>query len=176
MSRTLSTATNSAVQATVTRPGYLVMISAAPVLRLSSRNDQSWNGYTWTGGRIKRVGDLSSGEAGEQQGRLDLVDTDDAITALLLNANLADTEVVIWEFYNDNPAPEDPVEFFRGVIDDCEINEKNGTATVRLVSESSSVAETPRRFINAASGFHHLSPEGKQITWGGQVYTLERER
>ena len=39
----------------ITTPAYFVQLDFSTVLRLSSRGDQTYNGYTWTGGRLGKV-------------------------------------------------------------------------------------------------------------------------
>ena len=160
--RTLTTATNDATQTTITRPGYLVEIVSSTILRLSSRGDQTWGGYTWVGGRISRV----------SKDKVSLINSDLAYSALVLGTAMADTPVRIWKFYNDNPAADDPVQFFTGVVDDVDIGPD--IVTMNLVNENSRTLFSPRKFINAASGFNHLRPAGTRISWGSEVYVLER--
>jgi hypothetical protein len=118
--RTLTGPTDAATQLTITQPGWLVELGFATLLRLSSRNDQSWGGYTWTGSRIKRLSGLSADGSGGQSGTLELINTDLAYSALVLGEGAADKTVRVWKFYGDNPASDDPVAVFDGVIDTAE--------------------------------------------------------
>lgn len=170
--RTLTTPTANATASTVTTPAYLVEIEFSTVLRLSTRNDQSWGGYTWTGGRLGKVSGLSWDGKGQQTGALDLINTDLVYSALVLNEGVADRRVRVWKFYGDNPATLDPVAVFDGVADAADI----GPDAVRLtlVGQNNKTLYSPRRFIGPATGFNHLCPAGTKITWGGQTYILDR--
>lgn len=170
--RVLTAATIAETEKTVTTPAYLVEIGFSTILRLSSRNDQSWSGYTWTGGRLGRVSGLNWDGKGQQNGEIAIVNSDLAYSALVLNEGVADRRVRIWKFYGDNPATLDPVAVFDGVADEASI----GPDAVRLtlVGENTRTLYAPRRFIGPATGFSHLCPAGTKFTWGGQTYILDR--
>ncbi len=170
--RTLSSAINTATAGTVTTPGYLVEIDFGTVLRLSSRGDQSWNGYTWTGGRIGKISGLQWDGKGQQAGSIDLINSDLAMGALVLNEGVADRSVKIWKFYADSPATGDPVAVFDGVADAADIGPDK--VSLALLSQNGRTLSAPRRFIGPGIGFNHLAPAGTKITWGGQTYELTR--
>jgi hypothetical protein len=170
--RTLTTATATATASTVTTPAYLVEISFSTVLRLSTRGDQSWSGYTWTGGRLGKVSGLSWDGKGTQTGSLDIINTDLAYSALVLNEGVADRPVKIWKFYGDNPGALDPVAVFDGVSDEADIGPD--AVRITLVSSKTTALYAPRRFIGPGIGLNHLRPAGSRDTWGGQTYILER--
>lgn len=170
--RTLTAATEAAAALTVTTPAYLVELGFATTLRLSSRGDQSWDSQTWTGGRLGRVSGLGADGSGTQRGTLEIVNTDLAYSALILNEGAADKTCRIWAFYGDDPAASDPVEVFNGVLDDADIGPDRVRLT--LASENSRTLYSPRRFVGSGTGFNHLRPAGTRINWGGQVFVLER--
>lgn len=170
--RTLSAPTDTATQATITTPAYFVRLGFSTVVRLSSRGDQSWDSQTWTGGRLGKIGGLSWDGKGGQRGTLEIINTDIVYSALVLNEGVADRTAEIWKFYGDNPALSDPVKVFDGVMDEADI----GADFVRitLIGENARTLYSPRRFIGPATGFNHLSPAGRKITWGGQPIELKR--
>lgn len=172
--RTLTTPTSNATQAAVTTPAYLVEIAFATIIRLSSRDDQAWNGHTWLGGRMGKVSGLKWDEKGQQSGAIEIINTDLLYSALVLGEGIAGRKVRIWKFYGDNPAVSDPVEVFNGVADEADI----GADAVRITlsGENFLTFYAPRRFIGASTGFNHLTPAGRKITWGTQTYILERGR
>lgn len=172
--RTLTTSTNTATQADVTTPAYLVEIAFSVVSRLSSRGEQAWNGQTWLGGRLGKVSGLKWDEKGQQSGALELINTDLLYSALVLGEGVAGRKVRIWKFYGDNPAVSDPVEVFNGEADEADI----GADAVRITLSGENILAfyAPRRFIGASTGFNHLTPSGRKITWGAQTYILERGR
>ncbi len=149
----------------ITTPAYFVQLDFSTVLRLSSRGDQTWGGYTWTGGRLGKVQINNNG------GQVELINTDLVASALTLNEGVADRAVSIWSFDGDTPAS--PTLIFSGVGDKLEIGADR--VRVTLTTENRRTLYSPRRFINAVSGFNHLLPAGKSVTWAGQTYLLERK-
>src|SRR5881296_792885 len=117
MSRTLTAGTLSEIGAAVTRPGYLVEIDFATILRLSSRGTMPWNGNTYTAWYVQISGvGFDAGKA--QGGSLTLGDFDDSISALILDQGIADRAIRIWKIYGETPGPSDAVPLFAGVGDD----------------------------------------------------------
>lgn len=170
MSRTLTAAQIAATSATVTTPGYLVELGYSAVLRLSTRGDQSWDGYTWIGGRLGKVSGLTSTGGGDQRGKIELINSDLAYSALVLNEGAADIRCRVWAFSGDNPA--DASLLLDGVTDGADIAPDK--VALNVVGESMRTAMFPRRFIGKSTGFNHLRPSGTKITWGGQTYIFER--
>lgn len=168
--RTLTPAQTTAVSQTVTTPAYLVEIEFSVVLRLSTRGDQSWDGETWVGGRLGKISGLGWSGSGVGAGSLDIINTDLAFSALVLNEGVADRKCKVWMFYGDNPVDAQPV--FDGVIDGADITPNHVKLT--LVGENVKTMSSPRRYIGQGTGFNHLRPAGTRMTWGGQVYVLER--
>lgn len=170
MSLTLTPAQQAATTAPVTQPGYLVELSYSTILRLSTRGDQSWNGYTWSGGRLGKVTGLTSDGRGDQRGRIELINSDLAYSALVLNEGAVDIRCRVWEFYGDNPA--DAALKLDGVTNGADIAPDK--VSLEVVGESLRTAMFPHRVIGPSTGFHHLRPVGTKITWGGQTYIMER--
>lgn len=164
MAKTLSPALAAATASFATTPGWLVEIvwGDATTTRLSSRGDQTFGGQVFLSGRLGKV---AVDEAG---GSLELMNGDLAAVALVLNK---DTGVPcrIWKFYTDNPAPADVDLRFEGVTDAIDMSNPD-RVRIDLVAD----VQVSQRVISPATGFNHLSPVGRTITWGGQTYTLER--
>lgn len=163
--KTLSTNTQTDVTAVITTPAYLVELAYSSPVRLSSRGAQSWGGIIWIGGNL---GKLSIGDSGS----IELLNTDLAYSALILNEGAADIGCRVWKFYRDNPASNDPVLIFDGVTDGASIDKDR--VRVKISQENSRTLYSPRRFIGPSSGFNHLRPAGSRITWNGQTFVLER--
>lgn len=164
MAKTLSPALAAATSAFCTTPGWLVEIvwDDTATSRLSSRGDQTFDGQVFAGGRLGKV---AVDEAG---GSLELMNGDLAAAALVLNK---DTGVPcrIWKFYTDNPAPAEVDLRFEGVTDAIDMSNPD-RVRVDLVADT----QVSQRTISPATGFNHLSPVGRTITWGVQTFTLER--
>lgn len=151
--------------ARVTTPAYFVEIAFSTTLRLSSRGNQVWNGYTWTGGRLGKV------QAGNTGGQVELMNSDLLSGALVLNEGIADRAIRVWAFEGDDPGS--AVMIFAGVGDKAEI--RADRVRITLVTEKLGTLYSPRRFVNAVSGFHHLLPAGTKVSWGGQTLILDRK-
>jgi hypothetical protein len=170
--KTLSTATQTAVAGTVTTPAYFVQLGFSTPLYLSTRGDQVWNGQNWYGGRLGKVSGLVWDGKGQQKGNVELINSDLAYSALILNEGQANKAVSIWMYYGDSPAAGDPVLVFQGVADQATIAPDKVTLT--LIGENTRTMYSPRRFINTSMGFNHLRGAGSILNWGGQTYKLNR--
>lgn len=149
----------------VTTPAYFVQIDFSTPLRLSSRGDQVWDGYTWTGGRLGKV------QAGSTGGQLELLNSDLLSGALVLTEGVADRAVRVWSFDGDNPVA--AVMIFAGVGDKAEIGADR--VRITLVTENRRTLYSPRRFVNSVTGFNNLLPAGTKVSWGGQTLILDRK-
>ena len=165
MAKTLSTTLQAETAKRVTTPGYLVQIGFSTILYYSTRGTQTWNGLTWTGGRLGKVQVGGSGT-------VELINTDLLIGALVLNEGIADRPIRVWAFYGDNPGINDVSEVFAGVGDSCEVGDDR--VRIKLVTENRNTMSSPRRFINAAAGFNRLLPAKSRVTWGEETYVIER--
>lgn len=164
--RELSANLEASVAQTVTTPAFLIQIDFSTVLRLSSRGDQSWDGNLWTGGRLGKI------QASSDGGQVEIMNSDLAAGALVLNEGISDRPISIWQFYGDNPDLADAVQIFSGVGDSAEI--AHDRIRIKLTAGNRRTLYSPRRFINSVSGFNNLLPAGTRITWGGETFTLER--
>ena len=95
-----------------------------------------------------------------------------AFGALCLNNAPQGRAVDVWAFYEGALATADPVKLFGGSIDDCVITE--AMVSLQLFSLDRKKIAIPRRRITRDTGFNHLSPAGRVISFGGQRYVLER--
>lgn len=149
----------------VTTPAYFVQIDFSTPLRLSSRGDQVWNGYTWTGGRLGKV------QAGNTGGQIELMNSDLLSGALVLTEGIADRAIRVWSFDGDNPVA--AVMIFAGVGDKADIGADR--VRINLVTENRRTLYSPRRFVNSVTGFNNLLPAGTKVSWGGQTLILDRK-
>lgn len=166
--RTLSGTLAAELGLTITRPGYLVEIGFSSVLRLSTLGDVSYGGYVWSAADIKVAG-LGRNEQGGNGGQLSLGNADLDYGALILNEGAADRPVRIWSVWAGAPA--EAMLEFDGIGDDAEIGTR---VVIRLIQDARRYTYSPRRFINAATGFATLLPAGTKIAIGQQSYILDR--
>lgn len=170
--RTLSSAAQTAMAARVTRPIYLVEIAFAPVSRLSTAGDVTWNSLAWSGAQWVEVSGLSSDGSGVQRAQLAIGNVDLVFGSLVLGQGVADRAVTIWGGDAAALATGDPVLVFVGAIASAEVSEQR--VTLALSSIGARTQFSPRRFINASAGFNTLIAAGTQIRMGTQTYILER--
>lgn len=170
--RTLSSAAQAALAATITRPIYLIEIAFSSTSRLSTAGDVTWNGLDWSGGEFASVSGLSADGSGRQAGRIAIGNVDLVFGALVLNQGVSDRAVSIWGGDAAALAAGDPVLVFSGVIQSAEVSVNQVVLT--LGANGSRSAFCPRRRIDSSSGFNHLSPAGKVIQLGTTKFTLER--
>lgn len=171
--RTLSVARQAASAARVTRPGILVEIYWSVVGRYSSIGDVLWAGNSYVAADVM-VSNLKWDAKGEQSGRLTLGNADLAAGALLLNEDVADRRIVIYDVDAAALADDDPVCVFDGVGDAASLDPESHKLIIELASGGTQTTFLPRRFISPATGFNHLQPAGTRIAFGNEVYTLER--
>ena len=170
--RTLTTAADAALAATITRPIALIEIGFAPTSRLSTAGDVTWSGYAWSGAQRVVVSGLSSDGSGSQSARVQIGNADLAFGALVLGQGIADRAVRIWTGDAAALADDDLTLAFSGVIASAEVTP--AAVTMALVAQGSRTLFAPRRFIGASAGFSRLIPAGTQIKIGATTYTLER--
>lgn len=171
--RNLSLATQTALAEPVTAPGWLVQIDTAPVVRLSSRGDLSWDGAAWLGYALD-VSGLAAQGTGETTATLRVGNTDNTLSALILGPGVAGVPVRLWAFYGETPALADPVAIFSGMADDAGIN--TDRVEIRLVGDTLKNLALPRGRCTPSAGLHHLTPDNTVLTWGNAKITLKREK
>lgn len=169
----ISTPLQTAMDAPIREPGYLIDITWQPgtVTRLSTRGDQSWDGQTWMGGRTAGVTPLDFDSAGEPSGKLTLIDADEVFWALIGNLRVADAPVRMWLFYGDAPGADDVIPMPDAVIDG--VPDIGPKITLTLAAAGARTQFSPRQFLGEEVGITHIDPPGKTVTWGGQTIITE---
>lgn len=171
--RTLTPATTSATDATVTQPLYLIEIGFSPALRLSTRGDVTWNSLSWSGGEAIDVSSLDADGSGRQSGTVQIGNLDDYVGTLVLSQGVADRPVKIWKADGAALDVADPVLVFDGVAQGADVD--TSRVSLSLAGSGTRSAFVPSRVIGAASGFNFLLPAGTKIKIGATTYTLERQ-
>lgn len=167
--RTLTFENSQAILKTVTKPGYFVYIGFTPPLRFSTRGSLSWNGHTWGGDHNCTIKSVS-----DSKGSISFTNIDNLMSSIILNEGVVDKVIKIWAYDEDAVATPDPVLIFDGVGDSAELTEN--TATISLSVKNAKTLYFPRRFINAETGFTHLTPAGTIITVRSRKITLSGRR
>jgi hypothetical protein len=169
MTRPVSIATEAKVGAHGTEPGYLLeFLFPSGIVRLSSRETESWNGGIWVATKAT-IANLDS-----EGGSIEIFDASATLRTLVLQDGINDVRAKVWKFYKGATAPEDPAQVFDGVGDGAKF--AGGKVTIGLSRSSSRTLVSPRHRIGVATGFNHLAPEGTLIKWAGRTIRLERRR
>lgn len=168
----ITAAVATKVESTVsTSPGYFIELQfPSGIVRHSSREQQTWNGYIWIPSTVKVAGVEGSG----QRGQLEYFDADASVRTIVLADGVNDRRIRVWKFYLGALDPADPVLVFDGVGDGAKI--ARGRVTIGLARSGSRTLVTPRLRIGPGTGFNHLTPEGTVLQWAGRVIRLDRRR
>jgi hypothetical protein len=178
--RTLTSGMNSAVAATVTRPGYLVKIdwTTSVVSRFTSLPDVTYNSESYLG-RDVQVNLAPSDGTGIAQVTVRIGNDSQTIGALVLSYGFSSKRVRVWKAYATGDYPTisvvpDPVVLFDGEGNDATIDPEN--VTLNALMGKIGYQLCPRRRVGPSSGFHALIPAGTRLTLGGQTFVLERRK
>ena len=172
--RSLSAPLLAALAATITRPGFLVVIAfASGTLTLSSRGTVTIGATTYTAADMDIAG-LGADAKGEQRGTLRLGNTDGAIGVIVLNE--ANADWAVWVYVYDAAAilAGDVVEIFAGAGNGAVLDER--WVTIELTSERTSTQFIPAQYLTQEQGFSFLPPAGMRIVTPAGIYTLEPSR
>jgi hypothetical protein len=168
--KAISTARATASARAITVPGHLVEIDFATPVYLSSLDQVNFNGHTFVAADV-RVSGLSQDARGRAGGNVTLGNGDLTWSALILGEGVADRRIKVWSFDWTALGAADIVPAFDGVGDSADVGQP---CVIRLTSQGSTVAFSPRRYIGLATGFRHLSPCGRVIQIGSVTMMLER--
>jgi len=170
MARTLPANTDTATQAAITTPIYLVRINLSTGdVRHSSRGDVTYNGYSWSGTGI-RVENLTPTKGGGMSGAISIPNTDLAWSAIVLNNDIRGRDIDISMVYSETPSVGDAVMVFSGVMDSVPVIDTR--VVINIVSEGIGTAFSPRLFC-APPLCNHMPAAGTIIEWSGERYVLE---
>lgn len=157
------------LQASATRPGYLLEIGFSTTYRFSSRGTLSWNSQTWTS--LPFVPTLSGDAANGQRLSVTMPNHDNAIGSLLLLDDIANRIVKLWVFTGDSPAAGDVVQVFAGEGDGYQLDIR--TARIDCVPIGTDTIKVPSLRIVRTAVRQRLIVTGKRIAWGNEIYELE---
>ena len=170
MARTLPSNTDTATQAAITTPIYLVRLNLqSGDVRYSTRGDISYNGYTWLGNGV-RIENLSPTKSGGVSGSISIPNTDLAWSAIVLGNDIRGRDVDIRMVYSDTPSNNDAVMVFSGVMDAVPVIDTR--VVINVISEGIGTAFSPRLFC-APPLCNHMPAAGTVIEWSGERYVLE---
>lgn len=163
--KTTSSAADTALAATVTRPCSLVQIDWSAPARLSTNGDVTWNTHLWSGDRPVSLQGLT-----ERGGRLVVGNVDLVYGAQCLTEGVSGVPVTVWQGDAAATATADFLLVFAGIADGCEIDDQQ--VVITLTAENLNTLTSPRVRINAAGGFTVLNATPR-INVGGQIIELE---
>lgn len=149
-----------------TEPGHLVQLGFPAPLYFSTGINHSVLGANWVA-RSMQIEGLSSSHKGEVTLTID--DSDQLLSALILNSPVAGNAVIIYTI--DEQSPSDAMEVCRGVIDGVTFPIDKPVVILGVIQEP---LKSPRRRTNESSGVTVMIARGTKITIGNQTYVLER--
>ena len=124
-------------------------------------------------GAIK-VGTFSWSPDGVQKGSVELLNENNAATALVLNNTVQDVPVTIYQVYSLTPTTNTtPVLYSKGVLSGSNIRPEKSVLGVLTSKAETDFA--PRDFFTIEEGFNWLPPTGTVVTWADEKYVLEGE-
>lgn len=169
MPRTISTALQAEFNKTVTRVGYLVQVNVSPVVRWCNVGTVSWNSNTWSAFDFEVQGFTASADAVAQP-TLNVQNLDSSAASTFLNANMSTLSIDVYQVAPSALAVGDVVRLGKFFVSSCEISLDK--AQLRLIPEVLMDAFSPRRKIDAGSGFNFALADGTQIYWNGETYLV----
>ena len=165
----LSAALQAAQGGVIQKPAWLIYLGFSSPLRLSSFDEVSYDGNTWSAYDVDVSGIRI--DVARIAGELVIQNADDAIGALILGEGVADKTVKVYGYDAGATATEDVVHLVTCVGGSSSISHDRVTISLR---SPASFTASPREFVNVASGFTYLIPIGTQLRINGQIYKVER--
>jgi hypothetical protein len=168
--KTLSSLLSAALGAPVQRPALLVEMHFSTVQRWSSMSTVSWNGHTWTA-RDVSVENLSV-QPFKVSGDLVLGNLDDVAGTLVLAQGVKDRRIVVYGYDAAALADvADAVWLCTAVGASASVDTREARIALRHRCE---FVQSPRGYVDAASGFTHMLPANTVLRINGIDYRLER--
>ena len=174
MALSLSAAMVTALGANFSQPGLFVQLGFTSPLYLCDRASgatRSWNALTWTVADVG-VSGYSLEQGIVQKITLEFVDSDYALTSLLLSQTSSDKNVKLWYFDSAATATIDPVLIVDGLIDDA----SGGDDRQLRVPCSSINRQLPVGMLAQLIPAYLFAPEGHKIFWGPSGDSIEFNR
>lgn len=156
--RDLDPALEEGTEAHIPEVAYLVEILLDTPLRLTTSAALDWNGYTWS------PAGLTIPQMEETAARIELDNSGNVGSALVLNNTLRDVECRIYVHYNGSA-----IEIFRGYGSDASGDRMR--VSLDLVADKASLGLVPNDRI-AAPVFTNLPRFGEVIRWGGEHFKV----
>ena len=167
MARSLPTSLQGELGQQTTRPGYLIYIGFDTPLRLCTFKDVVWDGHSWS------LSPCDVSLAGPDRASIQLDNSSNVASSLILNEGINGKEIKIWVVYFDSTgAATDPYLFFEGTGDGADLTDPL-FAVVMAVAGSKNNLYHPRKRICEATGFHYLPEPGQVVSWGNNRVVLE---
>jgi hypothetical protein len=165
--KTVPSGLATALAAPVQRPGLLVQIGYAPVLRLSSRGAVTWGGQSWAAADMQVVG--LQVQPFSVSGTLVLGNMDGSAGAMALAQGVQDRLITIYAF--DGGATSDATWLATAVGASAQVSPRDVRINLRHRCE---FMASPRTYVNPQAGFTHLLPAGTVLRINGIDIRLDR--
>lgn len=161
----LQTAWNAPVQ----RPGFLVEVAFSTPQRWSSQGTFTWAGHAWTAQAMSLDG--LQVEALAVRGTLVIDNRDGAIGSLVLEQGIQDRAIRLWGFDAGATGASDVLWLADAVGGGCQIGAQSVSIALR---DSAELVLAPRTFVSPEAGFTQLLPAGTTLRINGIDYRLDR--
>lgn len=169
MKTTLSAALLTELGKTITRPGFLVEIGFATTLRYSSLGTLTWNGQDWTAYDVSVRLPNADGR-GFNGAEIVVGNQNAAFGVICLLEGIAGKTVRVYQLYGGATATADGYLAFNGVGDTCVIDQDK--VRIKAVVPTVMAHYSPRRRINASTGFTSIIPSGSTVALGNRSVKL----
>ena len=168
---TVDANTLATINAVVTRPLVLVEALFSVPIRLATWDDDiSFEGKVWMGRKITAIELPALDGSGAGGGSVSIDNTDDMMSALLLNERWTDKTINIIAAWLDGASQCVSVQRWacRGGKASCSQTVMTASYEIGSAAWSRYPATTIRQYV----GFPAPRPEGSTVVWNGQVYKL----
>lgn len=172
MARKPTAALDSALTGVVAQPGYLIrMVLPSQTFRICTFGTGfTYGGYSWAAADAE-VSGLSWDQGGVQGGKLVLGDADLVWWTFVLNLQMQDAPIDVWQAYATAPNEAEPL--WAGRIG--RVVKGPALVSCELVTDVSRM-NSPRRRVQNVVPARFLLPSGRVIYIGNDTWTLERKR
>jgi len=162
--RTIDSSTQTEIAKQHTVPFFIVKMEfEGATSYLSEAQQVTFETFDYLEGAIK-VGTFKWSPNGVQTGSIELLNEHNAAAALVLNNDVQDVPVTIYQVYSTGPTTNSTPEVYsKGVLSGSNIGPSKSVLDVLTSAAETEFA--PRDFFTIEEGFNWLVPTGTVVTW-----------
>lgn len=163
MSLTLDAATQSATQRAITEPLFLVEMGFTSLIRFSTRETYSWDGFSWLAAGVELQRPKSDRPV------IEVFNESTLFGQTVLTEGTAGRTLRIWLAYGKAAGGyTDPIMIFTGEMGRASIGEY-----INIQCKRHAPAKSPRFYVNPPT-FNHAPKQGQRIETPNGTIVLER--